>query len=144
MEAGSYLVAFERCTKVEHPRGWIPGTEVDEFPDLDAITIAQVLEGVDLAATAAGITRSRMLIIIEAEIKRAMINRVMRQNDDRHRTKVELVDALALGESDFALYERWVNHLDKEYDRLVKRIELAQPARGGALPPPIRVHRSED
>jgi hypothetical protein len=141
-EAAPYIMAFERTTSMKHPRSWLPGG--DEFPDTDSVALNQVLEGVDLAAKSIGAPRGLVLAQIEDEIRSAIAHRVMRLNDDRRRRKVDLVDALALSESDFARYERWVNHLDKEYERLMKRLELAQRARGGALPPPIRLHRSDD
>ena len=143
-EVASYLTAFERCTRVKHPRGWISTVDDAGYPNVDAVSIAQVLEGVDLAAKAAGFTRRKMLAIIEIEIKWAILHRAMRRNEDHHRREIRLVDALALSESDFAFYERWVTLLDKEYDRLLKRLETAQRARLGALPAPIRLHHSED
>jgi hypothetical protein len=145
-EVASYLTAFKRSTRVEHPRGWIPAVDDTGYLDLDleVVSIAQVLEGVDLAAKAAGFTRNKMLAIIEMEIKSAVLHRAMRRNDDHHRREIGLVDALALSESDFAYYERWVTLLDKEYDRLFKRLEVSQRARKGQLPPPVRLHHSED
>jgi hypothetical protein len=142
-ETSSYLTAFKRRSGVKHPSGWIPATDEGGFPDL-VPTVAQLLEGVDLAAKAAGCTRAKMLVMIEDEIRVAIVNRVQRRNDDHHRREIELVDALALREPDFAYYERWVNLLEREYDRLFKRLETAQRARGGTLPPPIRLHHSEE
>ena len=137
----SYLTAFERCTGRVHPRAWLG---VQGEPDLDAVTVGQVLEGVDEAAQAAGCARHQVLTAVEHEIMQARIHEVLRESDDRRRMGIERTDALVLNEADFAGHERRVNFLDKEHERLLKQLELSQRARGGALPPPIRLQRSED
>jgi hypothetical protein len=40
---------------------------------------------------------------------------------------------------DFANHERRVAQLDKEHDRLLHRLEVAQRAQSGTLLPPLRV-----
>ena len=141
--AGAYVHAFERYTGTRHPRGWLRTTPKDEFPDLNAVTVGQILEGVDEVAKTSGSTRSSILPGIECEIRTALIRQAVREGENRRRTEIRRTDALVLSDADFALHERRVNFLDKEYDRLVQRIELSQRARGGALPPPIRIQRSK-
>ena len=88
-------------------------------------------------------TRKQVLAEIEHEIWMAQIHEMQREIEDRRRTELERIDALVLNEADFAGHQRWSPSYDKEHERLLKQLELSQRARGGSLPPPIRVQRSK-
>ena len=80
---------------------------------------------------------------IEHEILVANHHRLLRDNDDKRKKEIMRTDALVLSDADFAKHERRVKLLNHEYKELLQLLEVAQRARGGALPPPLRLHRSE-
>ena len=138
----AYVTAFERVTGQTHPKIWLPQED-----ELDAqflpVTVGQLLAQLEAGASKAGMTKLQLVSQMGVEFHRAHLCQVLRSQDDRRNREIQLNDALVLNEADFAAHERRVNHLDKEYERLERRLETAQRARGGALPPPLRLHRSE-
>ena len=139
----SFLTAFKRATNMEHPRNWPASANDPTVPDLEAVTVRHVLEGVEVAATAMKTDVFHVLARIDSEIDDALVHQMVRRADDQRNKAIMRTNALVLNDADFASHERRIAHLDKEYDRLLHRLEVAQRARGGALPPPIRVKIDE-
>ena len=150
--ACSFMLAYQRFRgSVEHVLGPIHPTgsafqePMPALPDPSAVTVGQLRGWVELAAQTTGLSERLVLAGIEAEIGRAFLHQQLRQNDDRRRDEILRADALVLTSADSHDHERRVNFLDKEYDRLVNRLEVSQRARtGAALPPPVRLHRSTE
>ena len=144
MSLAPFLVAFERVTHMKHPRNWPPSADDPTAPDLGAITVKHVLEGVEAAATALKSDVFHLLADLEREIIEALCYKSARQSDDQRNKAVMRTNALVLNDVDFTRHERRVALLEKEYDQLLHRLEVAERARGGALPAPIRVKISEN
>ncbi len=137
----TWLFAFDKAFEIPHPRNWVPEPGDQAIPDFD-ITVGDVMDGVDQVAKALGRPRCFILSGVEVELYNALARQLERAEHDLRIKAAMRIDSVILTKEDFAGHERRVLFLDKEYDRLLQRLELAQRARGGALPPPIRVSLS--
>ncbi len=139
----SFRFALESGTDIELPLRKLRTSE-SETLDLNAVTAGQVLAVIDETAKTLGVSQFDLLDAVAQEINRAIMNQAMRDEDDVRRKNIQRTDALVLSDNDSARHDKRVNQLDKEYDRSLKRLELSQRARGDDLPPPIRLHHSEE
>jgi hypothetical protein len=143
----SFLLAYERVTgsfDLFAELGSLRAQDHDQGPfDPYAISVGQIHGWIQLAARGLGVSDRFVIDGIETEIRTAFHHELLRQNDLARRDEILSADALVLNGVDFAGHERRVNLLDKEYERNLKWLEVSQRARGGALPPPIRLHHSE-
>ncbi len=135
--------AFERCAGHALPAFWLDGAEGHELPAFK-ITAKQLLDVVQEDARSHGMEPFRLLGSIELEAGRATIHQQLRRREETVKTEEKRVSALILSDSEFSQHERRVNLLEKEYDRLVRRLEISQRARGGMLPAPIRLQVGEE
>ena len=140
----SFLTAFKRATHMDHPMNWPASADDPTAPDIESITVKHVREGIDEAAKKLRISAFKVLARIDYEISQAIVHKITRRSDDKRKKAISRTNALVLNDADFASHERRVAHLEKEHSRLEHRLEVAQRARGGVLPPPIRVKFSED
>ena len=139
----SYLTAFERAMGFPHPSVWPPAPQGIELPESPTVAVRELVKPIAEVAKKHGVREFQVCLRIVREIDQAHLHQWLRRSDDIRKRVIELNDAWVLNDADFAAHERRVNHLDKEYERLERRLETFQRARGGVLPPPLRLHRSE-
>jgi hypothetical protein len=132
------LVALKVSSTVAANESTASGRQSAYPPRVDINTVAQLRQHLNEVARWRGVAPAQVQADARAEADAAALFQEKRAALDALRQKMELSSAYMLDEHEADKMMQNETHLDREFDRLMKRLESAQRARQGTLPPPIR------
>jgi hypothetical protein len=107
-------------------------------------TIQAVRKSLDVVAESCGHDSEWVILRTMGEITRADLKRRSKDRQDARDRQLELAQALLPPTPELEKFMRYEKTLENQFDKLIHRFEIAQRARSGALPPPIRFDIQEN
>jgi hypothetical protein len=133
------LRALELCFHLDGATSWLGRPEEVEISPGQESSTEQVRQCIEVVATHRGLSFAEVLGAARAEADTAALFQARRMEYDDRVHSMRLSQAYVLNEKDADRNIRYSAQLDREFDRIIKHLEVAQRARGDDPSPLVRV-----
>ena len=137
-----FLLALTISCGLDPTFRWPNVPESQEVGDVEGWNVGLVHQCLEAAATQSKKDPERVIKEAREEAEKAAFHQHLRRRTSEQQEQLRAAQALLPPDKDLERFKNLTNTLNKEYDRLVRNLENAQP-RANSLPPPIRIDIQE-